>query len=81
MLATYWPPEGSGSSPVSIDQKENLLKVWSMKKQGNKWNAWSARLIRQKRPLEVVANTNPTLAPMGESPMAQWMICFGLGAV
>lgn len=26
--------EGSGSSPVGIDQKENLLKVQIMKKQG-----------------------------------------------
>lgn len=34
---------GSGSSPVGIDQKENLLKVWNMKKQGKiRENAWSA---------------------------------------
>lgn len=26
--------EGSGSSPVGIEQKENLLKIQSMKKQG-----------------------------------------------
>ena len=41
-------PEGSGSSPVGIELKENLLKVWSMKKQGNKWNAWSAELLDRK---------------------------------
>jgi hypothetical protein len=25
----------------------------------------------EERPLEVVANANPTLAPIGESPMAE----------
>ena len=63
-------PEGSGSSPVDIGRKENLFKVWNMKKQGKIRRAWSAELDRD-RPLEVVANTNPTLAPTGESPVAQ----------
>lgn len=27
---------------------------------------------RKVRPLEVVANTNPAIAPMGESPIAQF---------
>ena len=38
-----------------------------MKKQCKKIRCWS-----QDRPLEVVANTNPTIAPMGESPIAQF---------
>lgn len=37
--------------------------------------------LDKNRPLEVDAYTNPALAPIGESPMAQWMIRFGLGAV
>lgn len=42
-----------------------------MKKQGKRIRCWSQELLVEERPLEVVANTNPTLAPNGESPLAE----------
>ena len=39
-----------------------------MKKQYKMIRAWS---VVRKRPLEVIASTNPTTVPIGETPMAQ----------
>ena len=55
------------------DQKEKLLKIrriWN-----NKVNIELDKISHQdsgkKRLLEVVANTNPTLVPNGESPLVE----------
>lgn len=42
-----------------------------MKKQGKRIRCWSQELIIEERPLEVVANANPTLVPKGESPLVE----------
>jgi hypothetical protein len=42
-----------------------------MKKQGKRIRCWSQELMIEERPLEAVANAKPTLAPEGESPLAE----------
>jgi hypothetical protein len=42
-----------------------------MKKQGKRIRCWSQELMVEERPLEVVANAKPTLAPKGVSPLAE----------
>lgn len=42
-----------------------------MKKQGKWIRCWSQELMIEDRPLEAVANANPTLVPNGESPLAE----------
>ena len=42
-----------------------------MKKQGKRIRCWSQELMVEARPLEVVANTNPAIAPKGVSPLAR----------
>ena len=59
-----------GSSPGGFDQKENLLKVFSMKNvRKSDQKCWQQEQ-GQKRLVEVVANTNPPAHPNGESPLA-----------
>ena len=61
-----------GSSPRGFDQKENLLKVFSMKNvRKSDWKCWQQEQVQiQKRLVGVVVNTNPPAHPNGESPLA-----------
>jgi len=61
--------EGAGSSPAIVEQKENFLKAQSEKKRCKMIKGLVG--IRQVRPPEVVANTNPAIARMGASPIPQ----------
>lgn len=59
---------GLGSSPIKLEQKENLLKAINMKKQCKMGLKIGRQIVRL---LVSDAHTNPTIAPIGESPMAQ----------
>ena len=52
------------------DRKETILNVVKMRK--SKENELNAGHKRLEGPLEVVANTNPTFAPVGVIPAAQF---------
>ena len=56
-----------GSSPNDFDQKENLLKVFYMKKQYNNMNL--SRVSETAG--SGCAYTNPATIPKGESPLAK----------